>query len=79
MYLLCGCAARHVQVPLVIETMETPLGGAGFIFPAAILAMTLTSLRLGFGASGARLQQDHAGDNLGGLHTYIPVTPCIIC
>ena len=46
--------------PIVIETMEQPMGPTGFILPSILVAMTLTSLRMGFGASGAsRLYQDH--------------------
>ena len=41
------------------------MGAVGFLIPGAILAMMLTSIRMGFGASGAKLLKDHEGDKLG--------------
>ncbi|GAX78887.1 hypothetical protein CEUSTIGMA_g6326.t1 [Chlamydomonas eustigma] len=60
------------KAPLIIETMETPLGAPGFILPGLILAMTLTSLRRGFGASGTKLYQNQENDNFGKLLAALP-------
>lgn len=49
----------------MMDTWEAPMGPVGFILPFTILGLTLTSLRLGVGAGGARLQRDHSHDNLG--------------
>lgn len=51
------------------------MGAVGFVLPGVILAMTIATINKGFGASGAKLQKDHAGDNFGEgrethTHTY---------
>ncbi len=43
-----------IQVALNIDTLDMPMGHAGFLLPATIMCMTLTTIRLGFRASGLR-------------------------
>ncbi|GLI67774.1 hypothetical protein VaNZ11_012037 [Volvox africanus] len=40
------------KTAVVMETGEMPLGPAGLLLPLLVYGMTMTSLRLGFGASG---------------------------
>jgi tetratricopeptide (TPR) repeat protein len=75
-------------VPLVVETLEQPMGTPGLIMPSVLVAMTLTSLRLGFGATNAsRLYEDkeasslaksHEGDKMDPLGTFLKVLPPVL-
>eukprot|EP00955_Chlamydomonas_euryale_P082001 363662-Chlamydomonas_euryale.AAC.1 len=56
-----ACPAE--QTALVMDTMETPMGVAGFLLPAVICAATLASIHMGVGAAGAKAtSQDNLGE-----------------
>lgn len=77
-------------VPLVVESLEQPMGPSGFILPSILVAMTLTSLRMGFGATNAsKLYEDKAdaeanavkgqeGNKADPLGTFLKVLPPVL-
>eukprot|EP00967_Tisochrysis_lutea_P001820 scaffold2298_cov21-Tisochrysis_lutea.AAC.7 len=54
--------------------LEFPMGPAGFVLPLAIFAATLTSLRIGFGAAGARAAP--ADDWVGECTCFVMCASC---